>query len=565
MNAERRKSPRTKVEALAYINFEPNNGGIVLNVSEEGLGFHAVTPVQQTGTLHFWFSAEGHRVEAAGELAWTDETRKTGGLRFAVLPAEVREQVRVWMDQCTMVPAAEQTVGRFSAVTRQNVLAAGLSAERSAASFSADSFSPSWADTSAGWPELEPELASSLADPAPEIHAPMPLDGPARSKALQARYVKSARHAWQPSTKFLRGVATGLLMAAFVATAFSFHAYRREFGESLILLGERFGARPSAPVAAGATAIPLKGAENTPSGVSLGGSSGLTSPGSSSVQAKTDRTQQTSPELDALRDGISPTLPITSSAAASGALSAVPLSSEVVPSERGREEQPEPAAIPATDPASNLAADAQPAEIKSVSRATDSAGERKTPGFDSPPGKYLEVGAFRRKVSADRATKTVNELGMDPIVVRKSDIWLNFYHVLAGPYRSASETEAARSMLASRGFKPRTLPSRSRRFALPKMTIYGTDASVTNCTITWDLYSPDATVTFTKGGTAVATAQGKWVKRGTPYKTNAVLDRSNDRGLRTLLEIQFHGMDQVLVFGESEALRYFTPPPDVGL
>jgi hypothetical protein len=361
-------------------------------------------------------------------------------------------------------------------------------------------------------------------------------------------------------------VATGLLIAAFVATAVSFHAYRREFGESLILLGERFGARPSAPEASVApAAIPLKGAENTPDGVFSGVSSGISSSGSSSIVAKNDRTQQTSPDLDALRDGISPTLPITSSAATNAALSAVPLSGELVSGEPANGEQPEPTAIPATDPADKLAADAQPAEIKSVSRTTDNAEERKTPGFDSPPGKYLEVGAFRRKVSADRATKTVNDLGIDPIVIHKTDVWLNFYHVLAGPYRSASETEAARSMLAFHGFKPRTLPSRSRRFVLPLMTIYGSDVSITNCTITWDLYSPDATVTFTKGRNVVATAQGKWVKRSAPYKINAVLDRSNDRGLRTLLEIQFHGMDQVLVFGESEAVRYFTPPPDVGL
>jgi hypothetical protein len=81
---------------LTYINFEPNKGGIVLNVSEGGLCFRT-SIVQQTGTLRFWFSAEGHRVEAAGELVWTDELRERGGLRFAVLPSETLEQIRCWI------------------------------------------------------------------------------------------------------------------------------------------------------------------------------------------------------------------------------------------------------------------------------------------------------------------------------------------------------------------------------------------------------------------------------------------------------------------------------------
>src|ERR1700688_2807852 len=97
MNPERRQNPRTKVAALAYINFEPNNGGIVLNVSEGGLCFQTVAISQSTGTLRFWFSAEGHRVEATGELAWMDERRQTGGLRFGALPAETSEQIHSWI------------------------------------------------------------------------------------------------------------------------------------------------------------------------------------------------------------------------------------------------------------------------------------------------------------------------------------------------------------------------------------------------------------------------------------------------------------------------------------
>jgi hypothetical protein len=99
MTRERRQTPRMTVEALTYVNLEPGNGGIILNVSEGGLCFHSTAPVQRTGTIHFWFSGRNHRIEGDGGLAWTDETQKRGGLRFTDLPPEARKQIRNWISQ----------------------------------------------------------------------------------------------------------------------------------------------------------------------------------------------------------------------------------------------------------------------------------------------------------------------------------------------------------------------------------------------------------------------------------------------------------------------------------
>src|SRR6516165_2898116 len=71
---ERRQTPRMTVEGLAYVNLEPDNGGIILNISEGGLCFHSTTPVQQTAKVRFWFAQRNHRVAAGGRLAWTEET-----------------------------------------------------------------------------------------------------------------------------------------------------------------------------------------------------------------------------------------------------------------------------------------------------------------------------------------------------------------------------------------------------------------------------------------------------------------------------------------------------------
>lgn len=93
---ERRRTPRIQLDRLAYIKIEPNNGGIVLNVSEQGLCFHSIASVER-GTLRFSLLEQNRRIEAEGELAWMEETRKVGGLRFTALSPEAREQIRKLM------------------------------------------------------------------------------------------------------------------------------------------------------------------------------------------------------------------------------------------------------------------------------------------------------------------------------------------------------------------------------------------------------------------------------------------------------------------------------------
>src|SRR5580700_2779043 len=110
MNPERRQTSRTTLNRLAYINLESNNGAIVLNVSNDGLCFHSVEPVQRSETIRFWFLDYNHRIEADGKLAWMDETQKTGGLRFTTLSTEARLQIRDWISQ----PATQPTAGRRS-------------------------------------------------------------------------------------------------------------------------------------------------------------------------------------------------------------------------------------------------------------------------------------------------------------------------------------------------------------------------------------------------------------------------------------------------------------------
>jgi len=100
MPHERRLNIRKVPEHFAYLSLPFNNGGIVVDVSEGGLGFHSIAPLEADVPIHFRFAIDSAtRIRAVGELAWKDETGKTGGLRFTQLPEEIREQIRVWAGQ----------------------------------------------------------------------------------------------------------------------------------------------------------------------------------------------------------------------------------------------------------------------------------------------------------------------------------------------------------------------------------------------------------------------------------------------------------------------------------
>jgi hypothetical protein len=100
MPDERRLSIRKTPEHLSYLSLPSDNGGIVLDISEGGLRFQAIAPVEADGPIHFRFSIDSAtRIKAIGELAWKDDSGKIGGLRFIQLPDETREQIRVWAGQ----------------------------------------------------------------------------------------------------------------------------------------------------------------------------------------------------------------------------------------------------------------------------------------------------------------------------------------------------------------------------------------------------------------------------------------------------------------------------------
>ncbi len=118
---DRRLAPRTKLVEIAYIGMGPENGGLVLDVSDGGLSFHAVAPVRPDETIRFLLSLRGHsRIEGAGEVVWTNEMRTVCGLRFTSLSAGAREYLNNWTNQSrTALSAREKAVSPAPPATPQ--------------------------------------------------------------------------------------------------------------------------------------------------------------------------------------------------------------------------------------------------------------------------------------------------------------------------------------------------------------------------------------------------------------------------------------------------------------
>src|SRR5207253_9314362 len=100
MDQNRRRFLRKVPDDIAFIQIERDEVGKVLNISEGGLSFSSVTPVPRNLPVYFWFSFNlKDRIEAMGEVTWTDLSRTIGGLRFTQISQAGREQIQKWLSR----------------------------------------------------------------------------------------------------------------------------------------------------------------------------------------------------------------------------------------------------------------------------------------------------------------------------------------------------------------------------------------------------------------------------------------------------------------------------------
>jgi hypothetical protein len=520
---ERRLTPRKTAERFAYINIEPGNGGIVLNVSEGGLCFHSIAPIQRSETVRFWFREHDRRIEVQGNLVWTDKTQKTVGLRFTMLPEEAREPMRKWTSLPT--PAATDQVSAFSSLLRHTGPA--LETRRREAKSNSNN-------------AVAPAIASKDAKARP------------------------------PFTAFSGGLATGLLFSALLATPFLFRSYKRQLGESLILWGERFAARPhpqgqnvspapppTSPLEQATVSAPK---EQSPAPQKMAVTSRVILPAATSPSRRPSGKLLPEQVTKTFKPQIAPATPApATSTAAPGAAPKPAGAPAAVTSSASKTPLPDPSAAAGSDVIPTKPAPLSPPEpadrnhiVQTASAGNSNAGSQL----------YYEVGKFKTSVLAYQASDKLVHLGFRAAVVEKGHFWANSFHVLVGPYTD-DKAEEIRKKLTSSGFKPQVFERGSRNLAIyggcdtmnrllrSVKTPRGLQMQLQDCTISWETYSTFAMVKFGQENSIFATADGKWVKRGVRYNRDAFVYRKNDDGSQTLIEIQFAGMSHALVFNRS--------------
>jgi hypothetical protein len=121
-----RQSTRKFADRILCIQIEPNNDAIVLNISDGGLGFFALSPMTHMGTIYFSYLENGQRIQASGEIVWTDSTKKTGGLSFASLPRANRERILNWVYQAGTPKTTGATPRAAIPTTSESPLSSGM-------------------------------------------------------------------------------------------------------------------------------------------------------------------------------------------------------------------------------------------------------------------------------------------------------------------------------------------------------------------------------------------------------------------------------------------------------
>src|SRR5207245_9139336 len=98
MNANRRLQERKQPERIVLCKLGGEEGGSVLNLSEDGLCFQSLTPTEEADLLQLRLSVDPNSaIEATGQLAWIDSAKRTGCLGFLEVCVWEMERSRACM------------------------------------------------------------------------------------------------------------------------------------------------------------------------------------------------------------------------------------------------------------------------------------------------------------------------------------------------------------------------------------------------------------------------------------------------------------------------------------
>ena len=115
---DRRRQARIQLRTLAYLELDPENGGVIVNISEGGLAFQTAEII--TGLvfprMRFRLPKSNKWLEVSGRLVWEAKSRTEAGIQFIDLNEDVQQQIRSWTQAATLHPDQSKEPGRFKIV-----------------------------------------------------------------------------------------------------------------------------------------------------------------------------------------------------------------------------------------------------------------------------------------------------------------------------------------------------------------------------------------------------------------------------------------------------------------
>src|SRR5882757_9519014 len=114
---ERRRCSRQSMHAPAFASFDGVSGGMILDLSEEGLSMQTDTRLdrERRVRLELDLAEPAMHLETTGYIAWADALGRAG-VRFSDLPADARQRLNEWLTLNSGAPshiAPKLSVGKM--------------------------------------------------------------------------------------------------------------------------------------------------------------------------------------------------------------------------------------------------------------------------------------------------------------------------------------------------------------------------------------------------------------------------------------------------------------------
>lgn len=106
---------RHRMQPLVYVTLDHGNGGILHDLSEEGLAVQAVAPLRphQAVRIRFELPTPKTRVEATGQVAWANSAGQAG-IQFTQIERRTRSLLKDWLLNNLLATASYATSAIFA-------------------------------------------------------------------------------------------------------------------------------------------------------------------------------------------------------------------------------------------------------------------------------------------------------------------------------------------------------------------------------------------------------------------------------------------------------------------